>query len=263
MDKLWPWLPVEIYTHILTFLPPSRSLTDQSIDTLVACLSANSHIRAAARVSAIWEPHYRTRYTTCVEEWEAARREAFNENWYEMYTARRLLDKKALGLVDGIRVNPSGRHAKAVVFTQELSFDVWDVLDLEAQLPVPACFCVEDSTGSSAKIPTTNSILTPYGGNGDDADIPPNALPRRFWAKTVMGVIARSHALRFWTALYSRNDVAPPVTFEQVLTGFSSFFDESPKKVSCASFEMDICFPLYQFLTTSRLDFQPIRRAGR
>jgi len=98
---VWPWLPTELYIHILSYLPPGKDRADLSVKTLCSCLSANSHLRNAALFPDLWEPHYRVRYTECVEEREERRREETKGDWRLMYVARRELDRKALQIRAG------------------------------------------------------------------------------------------------------------------------------------------------------------------
>ncbi|KAL6310145.1 hypothetical protein BKA93DRAFT_186024 [Sparassis latifolia] len=211
MTASWPWLPTELYVHVLSFLPPARDAADVSAKTLASCLAANSHLRAAAHSPLLWEPHYRARYTSCVLENEERRKAAAKGDWHRMYVERRSLDHRALVILDEIRLQLGGRHQRARVFTRELSFDVWDALGIETQLSLPKCF-------------------RPEGEGGDTDDAPaPHALPRRYWARTVRGIIARRHALNLWGRITSGDE---SVTFEEAISGLSAFFDISPMQIS-------------------------------
>ncbi|KAH9937278.1 uncharacterized protein B0H18DRAFT_969901, partial [Fomitopsis serialis] len=198
----WPWLPTELYAYVLRFLPPDDDAADTSVKALVHCLGANSQLRAAAKQSSIWKPHYRARYTECVEEREAERRAKAKGDYRRMYIARRELDRRALEAVDEIRLQLSGRHAKAAAFVKEFSFDVWNALEREARLPLPAYLWSVDEGG--------------YLEEDIDMDVEevPHALPRRYWAKAIMG----------------EDDQL--VTFEEALAGLSAFYDQSPKHIS-------------------------------
>ncbi|OCH94687.1 hypothetical protein OBBRIDRAFT_788940 [Obba rivulosa] len=204
-----PWLPVEIYTHILTFLPP----TDAGLTALISCLSANSALCAAAQTTALWEPFYRARYTECVEERETARRAAHGGDWRLLYRERRRLDRAALRLLDETRVELAGRHRNASRFAKEFSFDVWDALELEAHLPPPPIFRPQPQGGSDEAA-------------GDDV---PHALPRRYWAQIMQGVIARHYALGRLVRVCRGDD---SIDFEEALACLSAFYDKSPKSVS-------------------------------
>ncbi|KZT75034.1 hypothetical protein DAEQUDRAFT_18423 [Daedalea quercina L-15889] len=215
----WPWLPTELYAAVLSFLPPDDDFSDTSVKTLVNCFGASAQLRAAAKQSLIWKPHYCARYTECVEEREAERRTKFKGDYRLMYIARRRLDRRALEAVDEIRTQLSGRHARAAAFVKEFSFDAWNALEQEARLPVPA-YLSGDETG----------IL---GGDVDlDSDDVEHALPRRYWAKAMMGLIARRYTLQKWVRLYSAEEEDQPVTFEEALAGLSAFYDQSPKHIS-------------------------------
>ncbi|CCM03128.1 uncharacterized protein FIBRA_05249 [Fibroporia radiculosa] len=211
----WSRLPTELYAHILSFFPPARDHADSSAKTLASCLCTNRHLRAVALHPGLWEPHYRARYTERVEENEARRAAETGGDWARMYAARRALDRAALVAVDEIRLHLCGRHLVARKIAQEYSFDVWDALEIEAQLPLPVYFRVGADEGRE---------------EGEEAPEVPHALPRRYWARAMLGVIARRYALGQWVRLYSSADET--VSFEEALAGLSAFFDESPKKVS-------------------------------
>lgn len=132
-----------------------------------------------------------------------------------MYFERRRIDQQAMALLADIREQRSGRHDRARIFTQEFEFDVWDVLKEESEIPIPHWFQDGRETEESAA---------------------KNALPRRFWAKTVMGVIARCDVVKMWAEL---SDDTSAVTFERALAGLSAFFDVSLDEVRICS-----CIPL-------------------
>lgn len=215
----WPWLPVELHTHILSFLPATRDRADLSVKTLVSYSRANSYLRAAACQPGLWMRHYRARYTDCIAEREAQRREVAAGNWRELYYTRRGLDHKALALVDEIRRNPYGRHDNASLFAREYSFDAFDALELEAELPIPACFRSDAPGDTSTKDASEEEI--------------PYVMSRRYWAKALIGIIARCHTIKTWARLFSTPDNEnESVTFEEALAGLSAFFDESPRQIS-------------------------------
>ncbi|KAI0719979.1 hypothetical protein C8T65DRAFT_634493 [Cerioporus squamosus] len=200
--KTRPELPVELYTHALEFLDPSNP---SSVKTLFSVLWTSTYLRTAASVSSVWKTYYNLRYTQCVPENEARRRAQFGEDYFKLYMKRRELDHRALTLVDAIRLEIPGRSARARVLAQELSFDVWDALRAETVLPLPKYF------------------RSPHDKSSVEAA--PQAFPRRYWARTVQGVIARYWAVRMWQKAVAGD---PGVTFEEVLLGFSTFFGWSP-----------------------------------
>ena len=136
-----------------------------------------------------------------------------------MYIARRTLDCRALEAIDEIRLQLHGRHAKAAAFATEFSFDAWTALEREAELPLPGYLCGEGG-------------LLDEDIDMDYAEVP-HALPRRYWAKAMMGVLARRYTLQKWIRLYS-DEEDQSVTFEDALAGLSAFHDYSPKYVSAS-----------------------------
>ncbi|KAH9836946.1 uncharacterized protein C8Q71DRAFT_756197 [Rhodofomes roseus] len=222
MQRHWPWLPTELYADVLRFLPPDDDFADTSVKTLVNCLGAHSQLRVAALQPSVWKHHYCARYTECVEEREAQRREKTKGDYRRMYIARRKLDRRALEAVDEIRLQLSGRHARAAAFVKEFSFDVWNALEREAQLPVPAYLLSGNDGGYLDEDVDMDAHV-------DDI---PHVLPRRYWAKAMMGVVARHHTLQKWASLYSAEEEEHSVTFEDALAGLSAFYDQSPKHIS-------------------------------
>ena len=203
-------LPVELYTHILSFLPLEEAST---LKTLHSVLGTSTYLRAIVSSSSAWKPIYQQRYTQCVPANEARRRAQFGNDYLKLFLERRRLDHDALSLVDEIRLNIAGRSSRARVLAREYSFDVWDALEAETVLPVPQyCRC-------------------PYRRLDQDSEreAAPQALPRRYWAGAVQGVIARYWAVEMWKRAVAEDDA---VTFEEVLMGFSAFFGWSPFSVS-------------------------------
>ncbi|KAH7927275.1 YccV-like-domain-containing protein [Leucogyrophana mollusca] len=200
-------LPFDIYVHILEHLPSASSLFDATVKTLSACLRANTVLRDAASLPGLWEPHYKTRYTVCDLASEASREEAFGGNWKLMYMRRRSLDQKALEILNQIVQNRVGRHERAQELTNTLSYDVWNVLEEEAQRALPLGVFLETEN----RTPTSD------------------ALPRRYWANVMLGAIARSVAIKTWGKLLSpREKPSLEVTFASL----SAFFGVLPMEIS-------------------------------
>ena len=192
-------------------MPTSKH--DPSERTLLNCLQANSLLRTAALLSVVWKTPYLVRYTHSVGAREERRRADADGHWREMYWKRRRLDREALVLVDAIRTQRVGRHALARRLVQEYGFDVWDALREEAGLAGPAWVL-------------SNAYPPDVAGGGGVV----NALPRRYWARVVLGVIARHDVMGLWT-----KTVVPgqqEVDFETALMGLSTFFDVSMQEVS-------------------------------
>ncbi len=201
-------LPIELYTHILTSLPPGDAST---VKTLLSFFAANKLMHTIASASVVWKPVYEVQYTQCVPENEAQRRaELGDSNFYKLFRRRHEIDRRALALVDEIRLNVEGRSARARVLAREYSFDVWEALRVESVLPLPKYF---RSPQDKAK----------------DIEPAPHAFPRRYWARAVQGVIARYWAVDMWKRVVAGDQ---NVTFEELLMGFSAFFGWSPQAVS-------------------------------
>ena len=201
-------LPVELYMYICNFLQPSDS--PDIIKVLVNLLAVNSYVRAAIARLPIWKRLYEDRYTHDVPEKEASRRQRYGDDWRSLYFERRALDYRALRLVDKIRTEIPGRAKRALTLAKELSFDVWDALDEERDLPIPPYF------------------RSP-GDWPPDQPAAPHALPRAFWAKAVQGVIARHWAVTTWRSVASGNW---EIKLVDTLAAWSAFFGWSPHQVS-------------------------------
>lgn len=201
-----PSLPVELYVQILRELP----VKDQStLTTIASFLSTSTLLRAAALEALIWEGLYQARYPNCDDANEKDRRDRLHGNIRLMFIERRKTDREALRLLDLIRTDPENNQGLASRIVQEMSFDVWDVLELEMQLAIPKVF--------------RNSDIDDM-----EEDAAPHALPRRFWAKALRGAIARYYAVKKWIDVRVHPE---DQSFDDVLLGFSAFMDFSPKEV--------------------------------
>ncbi|TCD62407.1 hypothetical protein EIP91_006935 [Steccherinum ochraceum] len=204
-------LPSDIYLEILKVLPASRE-DESSIKTLVSCLSTNSIVRTAALSPLVWVHHYRARYIHSIDINEVERKLRTSGDWRLLYIERRWLDRRALLLADEIRMNATGRHEKAREFARELSLDVFDALRLESRLPLPSCLEKEGEDIQPDRA---------------DEDI----LPRRFWAQSILGMIARYEATDVWERVFMARADDPPVPFVEALSSFSAVFDASMQEV--------------------------------
>jgi F-box protein 21 len=193
-------LHLDIYVHILNQLEVSRT-TDESVKVLANCLQTSSTLREAAILSSIWKPHYNSRYRYCDAEREARRKEDNCGDWRLMYAERRRLDRCVLCLTDEIVHERIGRGERAKLLNSAYGFDAWDVLELEARRPVP----------------------DPFQEHDENVTAPPQTITRRFWAKQVLGVIARHHALSLWGRLINSRD-NDALSFEDSISALSSFF---------------------------------------
>lgn len=204
-------LPVELYIHILHQLPGGESA---SLTAVLSFLSTSLVTRAAALDKSVWRNLYHSRYTHSIPAKEAERQARLDSDWHAMFVERTKLDRTALQLLDHIRDHPGdARKAPATrLVSHDMSFDVWDALDRESQLPIPRAFRGEASE--------------------DDAgfdNVPAHALPRRFWAGAAKGVIARNAAMTTWCKVHL--PAADCGSFEDILTGLSGFMEVSPSEV--------------------------------
>lgn len=203
-------LPFDIYVQILKQLPASAH-SSEGPRTLVACLQANSILRSAASIAMVWEPHYRMRYTTSLPANELSRKQALGDDWKALYMERVRLDQQATKILDDIIMERDGRLERAREVTSTLSYDVWNALASEALCPIPE----------------------PFRGvyDSDEAEVPRHAIPRRFWARSLLGTIARSHAVRTWSGVRDEEDNNAD-TFETAIACLSSYFAHPPMEVS-------------------------------
>ncbi|KAH8099352.1 hypothetical protein BXZ70DRAFT_1009164 [Cristinia sonorae] len=210
-----PLLPIDVYLEILKFLPASKD-DSTSIKTLASCLQANSSVRAAALSPLAWEHHYRIYYTHCVQANEAERKERTACDWRLMFAERRRLDRRALKLADEIRLHPPAeRHEKAREIAK-MSYDVWDVLRMEENLRDPLYF--KSAGDSDAEEHCQDEIV--------------DVLPRKFWAKAILGIIARRESIPIWRRIFDPPPDARPVSFVETLSTLSSGFDVSIAEIN-------------------------------
>ncbi|KAI0756812.1 hypothetical protein C8Q80DRAFT_57509 [Daedaleopsis nitida] len=195
--------PVELYITILLQLS-GRDLCNYSTKTVVSFLSANSVTRSAALDRSVWEHLYRSRYTHNEPEHETERHIRLKGDWQSMYIERFTLDRATLQTLDYIRIHPEDRRSVVVEeFTKSISLDVYDALELEADLPVARVF----------RDPAMDDM---------DEESVHEALPRRFWAKATLGALLRIQSINTWCSV---NDQPHDHTIEELLTALSAFAD--------------------------------------
>jgi F-box protein 21 len=200
-------LPFDVYVQILKQLPISAHSVEGP-RTLAACLQANSLLRSAASIATLWEPHYRVRYTFSLPASELSRKRALGDDWKSLYMERVRLDRQVIKILDDIVMERDGRLERAREVTSTLSYDVWNALAAEAQCPIPE----------------------PFRGvcDSNEGQIPRHAIPRRFWARSLLGTIARSHAVRTWREARDKD----ADTLETAIACLSSYFAYPPMEVS-------------------------------
>lgn len=95
-----------------------------------------------------------------------------------------------------------------------LYMDVWDVLELESQCPVPELFADRADRFIGLRVPYY-------------------AITRRHWAKSMLDTISRGHAIDIWRTFW----IVPPPSeserpsFELTMSCLSCFFGQSEKRV--------------------------------
>ena len=220
-------MPVELYIQCLAQLPGREP---SSLKTVVSLLSANSITRAAALDKPVWRNLYRSRYTHNVPEHEEKRLARYAGDWQMIFIERYKLDRAALELVDCIRTHPEERDILSRRLVLEFSWDVWDALELETQVPIPHVFRDLAEEDPPAAVPHQEPA--------------PHALPRRFWARASLGAMARYHAVKSWTRILKKDEGC---TFEDVLTGLSAFMDVSPCRVSDVIIVLQVVMRLIEY----------------
>ena len=206
-----PQLPLDVLIKVLSFLPAARARYDDGSLTLAYFLRSSSLLREAALVPSIWKTHYEVRYEHSDEDKEVARREATGNNWRKMYLQRRQLDCLALQYLDKIVLEIVGRQETAEALFR-LYMDVWDLLELESQCPVPELFAEREDGFVGLKVP-------------------PHAITRRFWAKMMLDTISRGHAVDIWRTFWMVPPPSETPSFELTMSSLSCFFGQSEKRV--------------------------------
>ncbi|KAF7303238.1 F-box domain-containing protein [Mycena kentingensis (nom. inval.)] len=207
---LMPQLPLDLFVHVLESLQPERASPDPSLTTLISCLQANSLLREAAQVPAVWERFYCVRYQHDNDQLRSAPsrfHSQFNGNWRDMYYARRRLDQAALDLLDEMVRARRNRYKYAAALTA-MSFDVWDALEIDCLFPVPSLFG------------TTQSY----------------AITRRYWAEGAMNMILRRFAITQWGRLVDEG--ARSVSFVDAFSYMSCFFGKTPRETMALFVEL-------------------------
>ncbi|KAJ6575292.1 YccV-like-domain-containing protein [Mycena capillaripes] len=202
-----PDLPLDLYVAVLERLPPHRTETD-GVFTLVNCLQANSQLREAALVGALWAPHYRARYLHSEQESESRLKDRCGSNWRLMYAERRRQDRVALGQLDEMVSQREGRYRHAATLASA-SFDIWDALEIQCTLSIPTMF------DGNATTPTK-----------------PYALTRRFWAEAVLSTISRRFAILQWGHLANMEPGSGnTLSFVDAFSSLSCFFGKPPQEI--------------------------------
>jgi len=182
-----PPIPLDILISILSHLPPERTRSDLSAKTIGRFATCSRLFRDAASNSTLWIPHYEERFIYCDADKEEERLEVFQSDYCKMYGARKRLEVRALELVRRLMTERKTRHQSVQELT-ELSEDVWDVLELETQCPLPPSF--EHRTNWKDK----------------HGVVPPNPLTWKYWSIKALAVISRHIGIREISQVNSRED---------------------------------------------------------
>ncbi|KAF8632957.1 hypothetical protein AX15_001559 [Amanita polypyramis BW_CC] len=206
-----PQLPFDVLVHICRSIPASR-LDDEDVKTLSHCLQVNRLFRDACVDPFVWKTHYHCRYTLSEPRLESERKLLFGNDWLALYTERRRIDKIAMAQLQGMVMDRAHRYDCAEALLQ-MSLDVWDALDIDCQLPIPAPFRISPSE--------------------PDGVVSDHALTRRYWARSMADTIVRCAALDVWKDIIDGDnnsgpaddsDVQSGASFEFAMSAFSCFF---------------------------------------
>src|SRR6266550_1149688 len=219
-----PQLPFDILVYIFRSLPVTR-LDDEGARALVCCLQVNHLFYDAGMDPSIWKAHYHCRYTVFEQKSENDRRSLFGSDWRTLYAERRRIDRMALDHLRNMIFSREHRYDHAENLMR-MSLDVWDILDVERQLPIPPSFRIYASE--------PDGIVKDY------------ALTRRYWANLMADVIVRCSALDVWKAVIDENNPfiqesddpsvqSSGALFELAMSAFSCFFGRPLTEVSTLS----------------------------
>jgi len=207
-------LPFDVYVHILQQIPAS-AFSDDGPKTLIACSQTNTTLRVAASLPSVWEPHYLAKYTICDPARENLRREILGNDWKARFLCRLRIDRQAIGALDLIVSERSGRAELARQVALTMSYDVWNALEAEARRALPEPLELDEQDDED---------MEPFSGIQD------HALPRRYWAQSLLGTISRSHAMKVWGDIKSGQGNQPE-SLELAIACLSSFFAYPPAEV--------------------------------
>ncbi|KAF8528116.1 hypothetical protein BU17DRAFT_38435 [Hysterangium stoloniferum] len=197
MDALGQ-LPNEVLEDILLYIPAlPRSAT--SVKTIYNFGLGNSRFLAVSRLSSVWKSHYETRWLRSDPVREEERRLQTENNFWKMYNLRNKIDFEILSSLGGIISDTENREALALDVVNRYRYDVWDVLSAELEY-----------SGQGTRDPS--NVSSELDG------IPVAGLTRRYWARELLDVFARLHAVNTWL----RGDAS----FEKGLACLSSFISD-------------------------------------
>lgn len=200
-----PQLPLDILVCILSHLPPERTRADYSARTLARFSTCCRLFNDAASIPTLWEPHYRTRFIQCHAENEEDRRNRLNSDWKLMYVERKHLEEQALAIIR-LLVRERRRRRQAVQDIVNLSMDVWDVLSLERDCPLPPSF------------------QTKHQWEPDHGKLPEHPLNWRYWSGKAIQILTRNYATHELAKLREGDERTQPLRFHDSMNLLSCFF---------------------------------------
>ena len=158
----------------------------------------------------------------CGPATENLRREIVGNGWRALFLCHLRTDRHAIGALDLIISERSGRAELARQVALTMSYNVWNALEVEARCALPEPLELGGQDGGDTE---------PFSG------IHRHVLPRRHWAQSLLGTISRSHAMKVWGDIKSGQGNQPEL-LELAIASLSSFFAYSPAEV-----RRHRCFP--------------------
>ncbi|QRV90550.1 hemimethylated DNA-binding domain protein [Ceratobasidium sp. AG-Ba] len=191
----------EVVLAILACLPASKH-DDTSVRTLIACTKTSRVLREVAKTDSLWIKHFLARWTLphIVDITERA--------WYELYCVRRATDDEVRFLLNVIITTPSKRRHAALALCDH-GVLARDMLRTEMECRVPKAASgvykavQERRPGERWEVFGEEWVVGTGKREMDDKDeekldtreISPDWIQRRWWAKQVLGTIARFDGL--------------------------------------------------------------------
>lgn len=208
-----PQLPLDVLVLVLSHLPPERTLSDSSARTLARFATCSRLFHDAAAVPSLWEPHYKARFTLSDAAKEEERIARLNDNWRERYVERKRLESQALVIIQTMCQDRKTRR-RSVKNMIGLSMDVWDVVELRTEMPLPPSFGPESTwdMDTHGQVPTWPLSMT-------------------YWSHQAQLVLSRSYAISELQRLKLAQGTPDEVPFTDAMMLLSYFFSYAPGTV--------------------------------
>lgn len=209
-----PQLPLDILVCILSHLPPARTLSDSSARTLARFAACSRLFHDAAVVPSLWEAHYKARFTVSNAAKEEERNSRLGDDWRQRYAERKCLESQARAIVRRL-CNDRKRRRDPVKEMIELSIDVWDLLALQTEMPLPPSFASESNWDADIH-----------------GEVPETPLSVIYWSNQAKLVISRTYAIHQIQWLKDAEGTSEEVPFQDAMGLLSCFFSYAPSAVS-------------------------------